>query len=297
MLYDLIISNTNTNSIMDKILVPVDFSAASDWGFYYAYEMARQFGSTLVVVHLYRPPYIETTMPANMIAPIIAEKEAAMMAHLKANTQPSIDSQKAGESVKIEYILESWATSSITDVAKKIDANLIVMGTHGADGAWNKVWGTNTSKVVAEAPCPVLAIPAKTSYKKLTRLAYATDYDVTDLDNINQLVAFAYLIKAEVHCVHINLISADYSENKEGAAFEQKFRERFKEIDPKNISFAARSAVSVEDGLETYLRVNDIDILSMLTHKRGFWEKMFSSKSITEAMAMRAATPLLAFHK
>lgn len=282
---------------MDKILVPVDFSAASDWGFYYAYEMARQFGATLVAVHLYRPPYIETTMPANMIAAIIAEKEAAMMTHLKANAHPSINSQKTGESVKIEYILESWAASSISDIAKRIDANLIVMGTHGADGAWNKVWGTNTSKVVAEAPCPVLAIPAKTTYKKLTRLAYATDYDATDLDNINQLIAFAHLVKAEVHCVHINLIDADSPQNKEGEAFEKQFRARFSQIDPNNISFSVRSAVSVEDGLETFLRINDIDILSMLTHKRGFWEKMFSSKSMTEAMAMRAATPLLAFHK
>jgi nucleotide-binding universal stress UspA family protein len=291
------ISNNNKNiSKMDKILVPVDFSASSDWGFYYAYEMARQFGATLVAVHLYRPPYIETTMPANMISAIIAEKEQAMLAHLRANTHPSLASQEAGESVKIEHILESWAASNITDVAKRINADLIVMGTHGADGAWNRVWGSNTSKVIAEAHCPVLAIPARTEYKKIENLAYATDYDVTDLDNISQLAAFASVIKANLHCIHINLVTGEDTTAR-GQIFEEQFNARFAAQKKGLVNFSIRSSISVEDGLETFLRINNINILSMLTHKRGFWEKMFSNKSVTESMAMRARTPLLAFHK
>ncbi len=282
---------------MDKILVPVDFSASSDWGFYYAYELARQFGATLIALHLYRPPYIETTMPANMIQAIIAEKELAMLRHLRSSTQPSLDAQARGEQVRIEHVVESWAVSNIGDVAKKLGADLIVMGTHGADGAWTKVWGTNTSKVIADAPCPVLAIPAKTAFAPLTRLAYATDYDVTDLDNISQLVAFAQLVGAQVHCIHINTIEGE-EERERAQAFEQAFKARFNEQQRNLVSFSVRSAVSIEDGLETFLRINGINILSMLTHKRGFWEKLFgNSASVTRSMAMRTPTPLLAFHK
>jgi len=39
---------------MKKILVPVDFSGASDWGFNYAYRLAQQFGAELHVAHIYR---------------------------------------------------------------------------------------------------------------------------------------------------------------------------------------------------------------------------------------------------
>ena len=60
---------------MDKIVVPVDFSSASSWGFYYAYNIAKETGSELVVVHLYWPPYVESTYPVDMIQSIINKKE------------------------------------------------------------------------------------------------------------------------------------------------------------------------------------------------------------------------------
>jgi hypothetical protein len=48
--------------------------------------------------------------------------------------------------------------------------------------------------------------------------------------------------------------------------------------------------------LETFLRVNHMNILSMLTHKRNLWEKIFGEKSVTKEMAFRSKIPILAFH-
>jgi hypothetical protein len=52
----------------------------------------------------------------------------------------------------------------------------------------------------------------------------------------------------------------------------------------------------VEEGLETFIRVNHMHMLSMLTHKRTVWDRMFGEKSMTREMAMRIKVPILAFH-
>ncbi len=279
---------------MNRILVPVDFSAPSDWGFYYAYQLAKQFEAEIVALHLYRPPYVDTTMPPAMVQGVIKEREELMLSHLKSNTEPPL--REKDHSVQIRHVVESWATASITEIAKRENVDLIVMGTHGADGAFDKVWGTNTSKVVAEAPCPVLAIPRQVEFHNLRTITYATDFDATDIDNITQLVLFAQMTSATVHVVHITDIngaeSASNSSRRE--AFEKAFNEKFAGM---NVSFTVRTATSVEDGLETFLRINHIDIVSMMTRKRNFWEKMFNNQSVTRSMAMRTRIPLLAFHK
>lgn len=280
--------------IMKKILVPVDFSGASDWGFNYACHLAFHFGAELFVVHLYRPPYVESQMPPAMIKQIRSEKEQNILSHLRLSTQTPIRIQSDDKSmnVKINYILESAAETDLSDVAKAYGTDLIVMGTHGAGNAAEKIWGTNTAKVIQNSNCPVLAIPVGANFETIHHIAYATDYDPSDIDNVTQLVLFATALNAKVHCIHINNILDDIDEDKE-KAFKILFEERFKNLP---VSFSVRSSTSVEEGLETFLRINQISILSMLTHKRNLWNRIFGEKSITKSMAFRTKLPLLAFH-
>jgi nucleotide-binding universal stress UspA family protein len=279
---------------MNKILVPVDFSGASDWGLNYAYNLAQEFSAELYVVHIYRPPYVESTMPPAMIKQILSDKERDLLKHLKSNAQAPLVFKKEGtiNPVTIHYILESGANTDISELAKKHDIDIIVMGTHGAGNAAEKVWGTNTAKVIRDSGCPVLAIPIGAEFDNVNNIAYATDYDPNDIDNIMQLVLFATVINSKVHCIHINNILDTPDESKE-SVFKEKFEARFKELP---VSFSARSSTSVEEGLETFIRTNHINILSMLTHKKNLWNRMFGEKSMTREMSMRSSIPLLAFH-
>jgi nucleotide-binding universal stress UspA family protein len=279
--------------ILNKIMVPIDFSGPSDWGFNYAYNLAQQFGADLYVVHIYKPPYVESSMPPNLISQIISEKEADLMTHLKTSAQaPLVIKNNKIDRVRIHYILESGANADLSDVSKKNDIDLIVMGTHGANRAIDKLWGTNTAKVIKEANCPVLAIPIGAEFDNVENIAYATDYDSNDLDHIMQLVLFATAINAKVHCIHVNNI-LDISDEEREKTFKEKFEARFKDMP---VTFSVKSSSSTEEGLETFLRVNHMNILSMLTHKRNLWEKIFGEKNVTKEMAFRSKIPILAFH-
>lgn len=277
---------------MNTIFVPIDFSAASDWGFYYAYNLAQQLGSKLVVGHLYRPPYIENTMPADVIRGILTQRENEIMDHLRANAHPPLALASSESQMTMEYVLSSGADMDIVELAAKHQADLIVMGTHGAGGSWDKVWGTNTSKVIQTAKCPVLAVPSGAEHKAIRHIAYATDFDGADINNLVQLSLLATDLRAQLHCIHIQDVYEDMDKERE-QQFMQLFNQKFPD---GQVSFSIRSSTSVEDGLETFLRVNHIDVLAMLTHKRGFWEKLVGNRSITRQMALRTKVPLLAFH-
>ena len=46
----------------------------------------------------------------------------------------------------------------ITAAARELDADLIIISTHGRKGLTRKVFGSTTEKVVRYAPCPVLIV-------------------------------------------------------------------------------------------------------------------------------------------
>ena len=277
---------------MDKIMVPVDFSSASSWGFYYAYNLAKLMNSELIVLHLYWPPYADSSYPMDVNQTIINKKEEEVLLHLKAATRTPLADPDRGK-VTINYVLRSGSENSISSTAKDLGVDLIIMGTHGAGKAMDKIWGSNTTNVIKYADCPVLAIPEGAKFEGVKNIAYATNFDEKDTELLFQLRGIAIAIQANLHCIHVNKADAPYEEITE-EEFKTTFEANFEDLP---ITYSVWSASSVEEGLETFCRINNIDILAMLTHNKTLWEKVFGSKSMTRTMAMRSNLPLLAFHK
>ena len=59
---------------------------------------------------------------------------------------------------------------------KNID--LIVMGTKGATGAQEILFGTNTVHIIKKAKCPVIAIPPNFEYEVPKEILFPTDFEV-----------------------------------------------------------------------------------------------------------------------
>ena len=77
------------------------------------------------------------------------------------------------------------AVDNINNLAKEKNVSFIIMGTKGSSGINEIILGSITSKVIENAPCPVLIIPDKTKYKVITKIIFATDFHVNDIESIN----------------------------------------------------------------------------------------------------------------
>jgi nucleotide-binding universal stress UspA family protein len=71
------------------------------------------------------------------------------------------DYLKSGEVSAKTVKIEGFPSKEIVDQAKALEADYIVMGSHGHTAFYDLLIGSTTSGVLKKAPCPVVVVPAR----------------------------------------------------------------------------------------------------------------------------------------
>jgi len=143
---------------MRRVLCPIDFSDFSRRALDHAVAIARWYESTVTVLHVFSPAPVAAFGPgAVAFEPIVPT--AADCEQLLANTKAFATAESA-PGIAIEAVLrEGNTTVEILDQATSMDADLLVIGTHGRSGFERLVLGSVAEKVLRKAHCPVLTVP------------------------------------------------------------------------------------------------------------------------------------------
>lgn len=139
---------------IEKILVPIDFSEFSYKSLDYAVAFALQSQAEILLFHVVPLNYVDAEVIAFDFSQLEKQTAASCESRLQKlcaeRVEPSI---RSGVRVAIGRPLEE-----IIDAAKKFDADLIIMSTHGYTGLKHAFLGSTTENVVRYAPCPVLTL-------------------------------------------------------------------------------------------------------------------------------------------
>ena len=142
-----------------QILVPTDLGPMSDAALDYAVELARPFGATVHLVHVFEPPALD--LPEGMIAGL-GDATGRVLSRAEETLASSIESRR-DTGVPIESsIREGRAWKEIIAAANELEDGVIVMATHHRKGLARMLLGSVAEKVVRMAPCPVLTLPEPT---------------------------------------------------------------------------------------------------------------------------------------
>ena len=137
-----------------NILVPIDFSESAEKAARAACTLAQSTGATVHLLHAYvipvEPAGLASTVSRQYIEQFVAESRAQLQELAK----------KAGRAATMgPFLVESGDPREvIIEVAKKLRAELIVMGTHGRRGITRALIGSVAESVVRTAPCSVLVV-------------------------------------------------------------------------------------------------------------------------------------------
>lgn len=134
------------------ILVPIDFSAPSEKALEYAAPLARQFNAKIVLLHVCQERFYGTEF-----AYLPIEESAVNWAatdRMKLIAEQKIAPELLGEIV----VRHGVAFEEIAKVAKELDAELIIVNTHGYTGLKHVLVGSTAERVIRHAPCPVLVV-------------------------------------------------------------------------------------------------------------------------------------------
>ena len=187
---------------------------------------------------------------------------------------------------------QGLVVDEIINFVEENSIDMVVMGTTGEGGILEKIFGSNTSSVIAKTPKPVLAVPDEAKFSDIKKIVYATDLQESETDEIIEVTRVAEIFGAEVTLLHV-------CERSDGNVQEEKnvlYEELKKNVNYLKLNFELVHNSDVVGGINDYLKSNPADIVAMATHQRSLLGRIFT-RSLTKSMVYHTHTPLLAIDR
>lgn len=172
---------------------------------------------------------------------------------------------------------------------KRYHIQMIVMGTKGASGAKEFLFGSNTVSVIHKIRgCPVLTIPNQYDFVAPKKIAFSTDfnrfYEEKELAPFKEI---SDLFNSEINIVHLN--------NEEHLNEVQEFNTKILEnyLQDYNYHFFripnhGKIAIDINDFIED----QKINMLAMVNYKHSFIEKI-TREPVIKTIGFQPTIPFL----
>lgn len=142
-----------------SILFATDFSESSDHAFQYALSLARKFESRLGIIHVISEP---VDLRGFYVPHISFDKLEEEIEQGALKMMEKFCRTHVKDYAKVEsFVVPGIPYDEIIKKAVEINADLIVVGTHGRTGLDHVLFGSTAEKVVRKSNIPVMTIRIK----------------------------------------------------------------------------------------------------------------------------------------
>lgn len=286
-----------------RILLPVDFSDYSKKAAIIALDWAHELKAELTVFHTYYNPIISTMPFSDTFAYEMNTEE--MIVEMETKAREGMESMKVflnennekletPVSLKMELV-KGIAEDEIVKFSRIYQPLIIIMGTRGEDRKTNDLIGSVTAEVMEKAKVPVLAVPEDFQYDGiggLQKLLYATDFSESDFVAIDKLEQLVRPLGIKITCAHVSTKFHSQWDDVKLAGLREHIKTKYNE-DKVECDIIENEDFYV--GIESFVRENNIDILSFTRHRRGLISRIVNP-NIARKMLFHSTTPLLVFN-
>lgn len=138
------------------IVFATDFSESSEHAFRYALSLARKFESRLAIIHVINEP---VDLRGFYVPHISFDKLEEEIEQGAIKMLEKFCRTHAGDYGKVEtFVVPGIPYDEIIKKGKELNADLIVLGTHGRTGLDHVLFGSTAEKVVRKSTIPVMTI-------------------------------------------------------------------------------------------------------------------------------------------
>lgn len=264
---------------MKNILLPTDFSDNSWNAISYAIHLFKDDACTFYLLNTYTPVIYHVEYVLGYPAQFGLEDTIrnTSLEHLKSLKQRISDTFGNNPIHEFQTIARfDTLISGIHDFMESHTINMIVMGTKGATGAEEVLFGSNTVQVFKNVKCPVLAIPEGFAYKTPTSILFPSDYGIAyQTSQLESLLELAKTHNSNIDIFHVLTSELSQSQLNNKASLEK--------ILPRgNYAFHDLQDTNVMRGILTYQETNAIDMLVMINNKKSFFENIFFKSTVNQ---------------
>lgn len=270
-----------------SILVPVDFSPVSANAFRYAIRLADHLDAGIDLLHVVAPTdgsLISLSLTEQLVS-IGKEKLADLFTKGMTGVSGHLEQVPAVRS----FVKKGDLRATIRGHVQEERNDLIVMGTHEENNELaDDIFGTNTSMMINNAPCPVLVVPEGFAFQSLNSICYATDLEHIDAFHAGHLLKALRAFNPRLDFVHV----------KTGKAKKTNFnmdllREVFDRPETgMDTRFHILEDDDVAEELLDYAEAIGADLVVMHRPRHGWLSRLFRVSNTREAV-LEATVPLL----
>lgn len=264
---------------MKNILLPTDFSENSWNAISYALQLFKDETCKFYLLNAYTPliyhvEYVLVSPEQYGMDDAIRQSSLNQLNDLKVRMEKTFKNPK--------HTIETIAAFNnlipeIKDTVVNKAINYVIMGTKGATGANEILFGSNTVHVFKNIKCPVLAIPDGFDFEIPHEVLFPTDYQVNYQNHhINPILDIIALYNTRINILHASYgyeLSEEQEKNKK--ILEKYFKK-------STYLFQSVNHQTVEEGINNFQLKARINLLVMINNKHSFFENLFFKNTINQ---------------
>ena len=190
---------------VSRILFPTDFSETANKAEDHVVNLAKVMGSGVTIVHVFESSSYGSIFGGSSSS----DDEVLQSIKEKVNSKASDLSSKHG--IEIDVVFGTGRIyDQIVNVAQDVEADLIMMGTHGISGFAEFFAGSNAFKVVTQSPCPVVTIQEARDSIGFQNIVLPMDSTPESRQKVVHAISIAKAFGSTIHIA--NLLSDDTPE-------------------------------------------------------------------------------------
>jgi len=256
---------------MKRILLPTDFSDNAFEAIRYALLVFKDLKCTFFLLHTYTPPVYQTEYLLGSpgligLGDVMQETFTNRLEKLKARLESQY--KNPNHQFKIHTAFNTLV-NEVIETTEQEAIDMIIMGTTGATGAKEILFGSNAVHIIKKTKCPVLMLPPNFEYEAPKEILFPTDYEIEyQKEKIESLLTISKQHKSKINVMHV---SSGFDLNN----VQQKNKKQLEKLLGSASLFHDMPDNEVIDAINQFQVKNKINLLVMIQNKHTFLERLF----------------------
>lgn len=246
-----------------KILFPTEFGPLAEKAWENAVYLTKKNDAELILLHA-------LNLPSGLGSIFSSRKEEQIRKEAKNNLAQYIKKLDPKGRLAISTVTRPGVPEKvIVDVAKDLNADLIIFGTKGGSGLRDTLIGSAVNYVIRNTPCPVITIRTKPEYVGFKKIVVPLDLDLESSEQIEWGARLAREFSAELRFFTIFKGGEENREMQESLLRMARDFSISQGLEQVETDFLEHSGKANSEEIRTYADELEADLICIMTQKRS----------------------------
>ncbi len=280
---------------MGSILLPTDFSPNARKASLFGLRLAHKLGLPVQIVHVFHLDTTNAFQSQDDLNRMELDKHKATTEKLKSYVEEVLAESNQPElnALDVQIICDlGFPVEMLLNIIDNQQPEFVVMGTHGASGLKNKLLGSNTSHLIENSNCPVIALHQDAHLDLPKQVTLTADFRVLPDPALDLAKSYAKTLNMDLKGLHVDE-KADFLEPHDLDVARQ---ERINQLGFPGDIHKLEPAANLLDALSQTLTHQGVEMVMLSLNDKKLYNKLFHP-SIFKMTSFHTNLPILVMPK